>query len=114
MPPPTRQPQRTGNNQWAIYLIVSGYLILRFAAAIVLRGGEWPMPPSHYLQMAVDLGLLVGLFGLRSQFYAKLDRFDSRRGPAGVLFVFGVVSGVGLLLIRFTSDAAWWTGYLRN
>ncbi len=111
MPQPTQRP--TGN-LWPIYLIVSGYLILRFATAIFLRGGEWPMPPSHYLQMAVDLGLLVGLIGLRSQFYAKLDRYDSRRGLAGVLFIFGVISGVGLLLIRFTSDAGWWTGYLRN
>jgi MFS-type transporter involved in bile tolerance (Atg22 family) len=113
MPAPTRQPQTTGN-LWPVYLIVSGYLILRFAAAIFMRGGEWPLPPSHYLQMAVDAGLLVGVIGLRSQLSARLDRHDPRRGLMGVLLVVGVIAGVSLLLIRFTSDAAWWTGYLRN
>lgn len=114
MPTPIRRPQPKRNNLWAIYIIVSCYLMLRFGAAVVLRGGEWPLSPSHYLQMAVDAGLLIGLFGLRSQVYASFDRYDSRRGLAGLLFVLGIISGIGLLLIRFTSDAAWWTGYLRN
>jgi hypothetical protein len=31
-----------------------------------------------------------------------------------MLFWFGLIAGVGSLLIRFTGDAAWWTGHLRN
>ena len=58
--------------------------------------------------------LLVGVIGARSQLFAKLPEMDSRRPIAGILFVAAVISGVGLLLIRFTSDQAWWTGHLRD
>ncbi len=109
-PQATQQP----GSIWYFFLFFCAYLILRFLSGLFIPGGEWPLSPAHYLSMAIDLGLLAGVFGARSQLFAKLPEMDTRRPIAGILFVAAVISGVGLLLIRFTSDQAWWTGHLQD
>lgn len=106
-------PASPPRNIWPIYLLISGYLIVRFLSAVLIPGGGWPLSPAHYLSMAIDLCLLIGLFGTRSQLNKTMSSDDSRQSLAGAMFVGGIVAGIGLLLIRFTSDAAWWTGHLR-
>jgi lipid-A-disaccharide synthase-like uncharacterized protein len=101
-----------GKSVPTVFWFISIYLIVRFLWAVLVPGGEWPVSPSHYISMGIDLLLLVALFGLRSRLSEVPD--NSRRATATILFWFGVVAGVGLLLIRFTSDAAWWTGHLTN
>jgi hypothetical protein len=51
------------------------------------------------MTMLIDLGLLVGLTGMR------------KRVPKA-LFWCAIVAGIGLFAIRLTGDAAWWTGHL--
>ena len=49
--------------------------------------------------MTFDLGMLVGLIGLRGSIPKPL-------------FWCALVAGVGLFAIRLTSKDAWWTGHL--
>ena len=105
------QPNTTN---WRVYQFVSIYLVLRFLWAIVIPGGEWPLPPWHYDSMGIHLLLLVAVIVLRSQVFALAPYDDPRRSMGNILFGLGLVAGVGLLLIRFTSDQAWWTGHLRS
>ena len=110
---PPRATQQPGSI-WYFFLFFSVYLILRFLSGLFIPGGSWPLPPAHYMAMGIDLGLLVGVVVARSQLFAKLPPRDRKRDIAGILFVAAVISGVGLLLIRFTSEQSWWTGHLRD
>lgn len=109
-PPAMERPSRA----WLFFLIISAALVLRFLWAVIVPGGGWPLSPVHYMHMAADLLMTVGVFGLRAQLGPDLDADDGRRRVAGILFPAAVISGIGLLVIRFTSDAAWWTGHLYN
>jgi hypothetical protein len=57
--------------------------------------------------------MVAALFGMRGQILRAMAVDDGRKGLVQALFIAGAVSGVGLFLIRFTSDAAWWTGHLQ-
>jgi hypothetical protein len=102
---------RQGNAGWAPFLAISIYLMIRFLWRIVFEGGSWPLPPWHYVSMLIDIGLMIALIALRP---GESSLEESRRGTASLMFWFGILAGAGSLLIRFTSDAAWWTGHLRN
>ena len=52
------------------------------------------------MSMVFDAGMIAGLIATRN------------RMPQW-LFWIALVCGLGLFAIRFTSDAAWWTGHLR-
>lgn len=106
-------PAQPNSTNWRIYQCVSIYLFLRFLWAVLIPGGEWPLPPWHYVSMGIDLVLLVCVVLMRPQLFPAGSQ-DPRAGMANVLFGLGLVAGVGLLLIRFTSKAAWWTGHLRS
>jgi hypothetical protein len=99
---------------WRVYQFVSIYLFLRFLWAIVVPGGEWPLPPWHYVSMGIDLVLLACVLLMRPRLFPEQGYNDPRATWANILFGLGLVAGIGLLLIRFTSDAAWWTGHLRS
>lgn len=99
---------------WPLFLAVSGVLILRFLWAVLVTGGGWPLSPVHYMAMAADLGMTVGVIGVRAQLMAGGGPEEDRRRIVAVLFPLALIAGAGLLLIRFTSDAAWWTGHLYN
>ena len=61
----------------------------------------------------INLGLIVGLVGTHKALAKEFDPDDSRWSTAKMLYWGAIVGGVGMLLIRFTSNAAWWTGHLR-
>jgi len=52
------------------------------------------------------------VFILRFRLSEKLGDNPSRATFATVLFWCALGAGVGSLLIRFTSESAWWTGHL--
>ena len=101
---------RQGNAGRTVFLLIAVYLIVRFLWRAVIPGGGWPVPPWHYVSMGIDVVLVGCLIALRS----RQSDGESRGGAATPLFWLGVVAGVGSLLIRFTGEAAWWTGHLFN
>lgn len=75
-------------------------LIFLFGYRVLVPAHEYMMRPEQIMSMVFDAGLLVGLVATRC------------RMPSW-LFWIALVCGLGLFAIRFTSDAAWWTGHLR-
>ena len=82
-----------------LFLVVSGYLIATFLYRTLTPAHEFALRDEQLLSIGLDLLAVIGLAGLRTQ------------GPKP-LFWAALLAGIGLLLIRFTSDAAWWTGHL--
>jgi hypothetical protein len=105
---------RSGTVNWRAYQLVSIYLFLSFLWAAIVPGGAWPLSPWHYVSMGIDLALLACVLLLRPRLFPENGRSDPRAAWANLLFGLGLMAGIGLLLIRFTSDAAWWTGHLRS
>ncbi len=103
-----------GGASWRILHFVSIYLVVRLLWSVFVPGGSWPLPPWHYVSMGIDVVLLACVLLIRSQILANATYNDPRRSRANLLFGLGVVAGICLLLIRCTSDAAWWTGHLRS
>lgn len=81
---------------------------------LVTPGGPWPVSPWHYLSMGVDLLLLVGLVALWRTYPAPTPNAPSYVRWGSWLFGLGAAAGIIMLLLRFTSDHAWWTGHLRG
>jgi hypothetical protein len=82
-----------------LFFVASCYLIAMFLDRALVTAHEYPMRPEQMMTIAFDVCAVAGLVGLRG------------RGPQP-LFWTALVAGIGLFLIRFTSDAAWWTGHL--
>jgi len=83
----------------ALPYVVALILIGSFLWRVVVAAHEYPMRSEQVMTMLIDLGLLVGLIGMRE------------RVPKA-LFLCAIVAGIGLFAIRLTGDAAWWTGHL--
>ena len=98
--------------KWPIYLALVGVLIFKFSLRVFIPGGDWPLSPTHYFSMGNDLVMLIGLAALNIQLSSIFAADDGRRSTLNLLFWPGLFAGIGLLLIRFTSDGAWWTGHL--
>jgi hypothetical protein len=77
----------------AVYLI--GSLLWR----VLIPAHEYPGRTATYLEIAVDLLAIVGLIGIRA-------------GVPKPLLWIALIAGFGLLAIRVTSTASWWTGHL--
>jgi hypothetical protein len=83
----------------ALPYVIALILIGPFLWRVVVAAHEYPMRSEQVMTMLIDLGLLVGLIGMRE------------RVPKA-LFWCAIVAGIGLFAIRLTGDAAWWTGHL--
>jgi hypothetical protein len=83
----------------AVPWLLPAFLIGNFLWRTLIPAHEYPSHGSQFLEMGIDGLLLIGLFGVR------------KRMPAW-LFWIALVAGIGLFAIRFTGDAAWWTGHL--
>lgn len=97
---------------WMLFLLLSGYLIVTFLYRAFVPGGSWPPSPWHYVFMGLTMILIAGLVGQKAVVSASLAGDDPKRRWITPLFVAGMVSGFGSLLIRLTSEQAWWTGHL--
>ena len=64
--------------------------------------------------MGVDLLLLIGLIALWRSYPAPTPDAPPYVRWGGSIFGLGVAAGIITLLVRFTSDHAWWTGHLRG
>lgn len=81
-------------------LLVAAVTIGVFAGRLTLSAHEYPMRPEQMMMLLFDAGLVFSTIVMRN------------RMPAWLFWV-ALVCGLGLFGIRFTSDAAWWTGHLR-
>jgi hypothetical protein len=89
-----------GANQklWLFYALTC-ILIAEFLWNVITPGHEYPMRPEQVMTMAFNAGMVIGLFAVRNS------------GPKPLWWI-ALIAGIGLFAIRFTSDAAWWTGHL--
>ena len=83
-----------------LFKLLCIYLIALLAWRLLLPAHEYPGRNGTIFDMTADACALFAVVVLRN------------RGPAP-LFWAGLVAGLGLFAIRFTSEASWWTGHLR-
>ncbi len=95
----TAQQKPSGALGQAMPFVVAFLLIASFLYRAFTAAHEYPVRSEQVLTMLIDLGLIVGLWGLRS------------RLPAA-LFWCAMAAGIGLFLIRLNGDASWWTGHI--
>jgi hypothetical protein len=82
-----------------LFVVVSCMLIASLVYRVLIPADELPSRAEQILTIGFDLGMVIGLFGMRDH------------GPKA-LFWPAMIAGVCLLLIRFTSAEAAWTGHL--
>jgi hypothetical protein len=75
------------------------YLIGSFLWRVVTPAHEYPGSTATYIEIALDILVIVGLIGIRA-------------GVPKALFWIALIAGVGLFAIRLNSTASWWTGHL--
>jgi hypothetical protein len=75
------------------------YLIGSFLWRVLTPAHEYPGRTATYLEIAVDMLVIVGLIGIRA-------------GIPKALFWIALIAGLGLLAIRLNGTASWWTGHL--
>lgn len=99
---------------WLIFVLVSLYVTAQFVWRVATPAGSWPMPAAQLLSMVLDLILVVALIGLYRTMGGQLPEGDRRHAARHVLFWPALASGIGMFIIRFSSDVGWWTGHVRN
>ncbi len=91
-------PQDTQNGTFYFITLAT---IGTFAYRVLVPASEMPLRMAQVSSMTFDAFMLAGLvaFGLGGR----------SRHP---LFWVALAAGIGLVLIRFTSNEAWWSGHL--
>lgn len=92
---------KSENRSELTLMLVAVLLIGSFLWRALVPASEYPERSVQVLTMGFDLALIAGLIGMRS-----------RAPKLKVLFWIALAAGVGLFVIRLTSDASWWTGHL--
>ena len=93
-------------------ILLSIYLIGTFLWRAFAAAHEFPSPTLRNLTIGLDLACLVALIGL----WIKASRDEeSPVGPGlHVLFLIGVLAGLGMFGIRLSgSTESWWTGHIK-
>jgi len=83
----------------AMPLVIVWILILSFVWRIAVTAHEYQMRTEQVMTMLIDLGLMVGLIGMR-------DRVPTP------LFWCAIIAGIGSFALRLNGDDGWWTGHL--
>jgi hypothetical protein len=79
--------------------LVACVLIGLFTYRLTVPAHESPLITKLVLTMAFDAAMVVGLLAMRARIAAPV-------------FWTALVAGVGLFVIRLTSESSWWTGHL--
>ena len=102
-----------GTRNWNIFRVIAGYMMLLLLWRVFVPAHEYSMRTAQLLDVAVNVGLIVGLVGMHRSLANDFEPDDSRWPSARFFYWGGLIAGICMLLIRLTSDAAWWTGHLR-
>ena len=81
------------------FWLISVLIIGKFLWDLLTPAHEYDSRASVYLEMAIEFGMLLGLFGM-----------IKTRGSNPVLWI-AILAGLGLFAIRLSSDSGWWTGH---
>ena len=98
---------------WTTLRVIAALLIVTFVYRLCIPGGEYGSQGIVVLDILLNIGLLVGLYGTRRTLVREAPG-DERWKVGTPLYWAALISGIGLLLIRFTSSSAWWTGHLMS
>ncbi|UVK50676.1 hypothetical protein DBIPINDM_003855 [Mesorhizobium sp. AR02] len=90
---------------------MAALLILPFIWRLCIPGGEFATRGVVWLDILINLGLLVGLYGARKALVGT-GPGDERWKVGAPLYWAAMISGIGMLLIRVSSSHGWWTGHL--
>jgi hypothetical protein len=96
---------------WTTFRMIAALLIVTFVYRLCIPGGEYASRGVVMLDIVLNIGLLVGLWGTRRTLSQQAPD-DDRRQVGTPLYWAALISGIGLFFIRFTSSSAWWTGHL--
>ena len=96
---------------WTTFRVVAALLIVTFIYRLCVPAHEYDSRGVVYLDIVLNIGLLVGLIGTGRSLSQQAPG-DDRWTIGTPLYWAALISGIGLLLIRFTSTPAWWTGHL--
>ncbi len=106
------RPNRHNNQTLDLFLLVFVHLIFSHLWRMLVTANQYPGQTATFLSMLADACSVLGPAGLRNQLNAARPPDDARRSKINVAMGFGITAGISLFLIRFTSEAAWWTGHL--
>jgi len=102
-----------GTRNWNILRIIGGYMMLLLLWRVFVPAHEYSMRTEQVLDIVINIGLIVGVVGTFKALSNDFAPDDSRWATAKLFYWGGLSAGIVMLLIRFTSNAAWWTGHLR-
>jgi hypothetical protein len=87
------------------------YLVLIFLWRLLSTANEYDSVEMVWFSIGFDVLCLVALVATRIQATRRVQ--SQPLLPVGhVMFFVALVAGIGLLTIRLTGDASWWTGHL--
>lgn len=79
--------------------VVACVLIGSFTYRLTVPAHVSPLLPELVLTIVFDAAMVVGLIAMRARIAAPI-------------FWAALVAGLGLFVIRLTSESSWWTGHL--
>jgi len=97
--PATPIPDKTVKRDRVLFAIVALYLAFTFLRRL-FPTDEWSSRSETMLRIAIDLALAIGLIGLGRRVLKALPRGTRGRGQWLFLFVAGLVSLLGILVIH--------------
>ena len=104
-------PAKKSAPRYGSFLGLALYLILTFLWRAFSTANEYDRVGVIFITIAFDLLCLIALVAVRGQIKRALSE-QPHSDWGRVLFVVALLAGIGLFVIRFTSDASWSTGHL--
>jgi hypothetical protein len=91
----------SSNRDWLIFIVGACYLIGSFLWRALTPAHEGALRDVVLMTMGLDALCIVALVGMKRKI----------RG-GNVLFWIALAAGIGLFVIRLSSDDGWWTGHI--
>jgi hypothetical protein len=104
-------PAKKSAPKYGTFAFLALYLVLALLWRGFTTANEYDSVPVVTMTIAFDVLCVIALVAVRIQIKRALPD-NPLPDAAQLLFVVALLAGVGLLVIRFTSDASWWTGHL--
>ena len=92
-----------------VILVMSVVLIGGLISAVMIPAGEFP--PYGYALFEIGLDTVMTILLAVLVFADRNGPPSGLRSAAMLLGPVGIVAGLAQLVVRFTSDHAWWTGH---